>query len=240
MNVKELQQWLNDKGANPKLVCDGIGGPKTRTAFLQIFQNKKATAVTQSEILEFAKQLGDVDAKRLNAVAKVESSGNPFDNDGMVKILWERHYFYKFVKKTIYLPGYTDKFLSLSKSGDYTIDFNKNNINDSWEKLSFAMCIDPDGAFQSISVGKFQVMGIYYKTLGWNSPIDMLYDATLSEAAHYKMLVGYILKVANLKSAFLKISSNKETCRAFAKGYNGSLYTKYDYHTKIANAYNSQ
>lgn len=35
MNVKELQQWLNDHGANPKLVCDGVGGTATRNAFIQ-------------------------------------------------------------------------------------------------------------------------------------------------------------------------------------------------------------
>ena len=237
MNVKQLQEWLNNKGASPKLVCDGIGGPKTRSAFIQVFKNKNATSVTQSDILEYSKILGDASPRRLNAIAKVESSGNPYDNDGMIKILWERHYFYKFVKKTIYLPGHTNKFLSLQDPGDYTIDFNKNNINDSWEKLSYAVCIDPLGALQSISIGKFQVMGIYYKKLGWNSPIDMLYDASRSEAAHYKMLVGYILNVANLKSAFLRIDGNKENCRAFAKGYNGSLYAKYDYHTKIAKAY---
>ena len=54
------------------------------------------------------------------------------------------------------------------------------------------------------------------------------------EYAHYKMLRDYILKVANLQAAFLKISSNPENCRDFARGYNGPAYAKYDYHTKIA------
>ena len=48
------------------------------------------------------------------------------------------------------------------------------------------------------------------------------------------MLRDYIMKVANLQADFLKISSNPENCRDFARGYNGPAYAKYDYHTKIA------
>ncbi len=234
MNVKELQQWLNDHGANPKIVADGIGGPKTRSAFIQVFTNKKAGAVTQDEINVIYKKLGDTSDKRIKAVAKVESSGSAFTSEGLVKILWERHYFYKFVNKTIYFLKYKNEFISNKSYGGYTADINENGINDSWEKLSYAACIDPDGAFQSISIGKFQVMGIYYSYLGYKQPIDMLWAATRSEGSHYDMLAGYILNVANLKSAFLKISTNSETCRAFAKGYNGPKYEKYNYHTKIA------
>ena len=236
MNVKELQKWLNDKGANPKVVEDGIGGPKTRNAFIQVFTNKNADAVSESDITAIAKLLGDTSNKRIKAIAKVESGGSAFTNDGLVKILWERHLFYKYVKKTIYFVGYKNQYISHQAFGGYIVDINENKINDSWEKLSYAVCIDPDGALQSISIGKFQVLGKYYKEMGYTHPIEMLYDASKNEASHYKMLVNYILKVANLKSAFLKCSTNPEDCRAFAKGYNGQLYTKYDYHTKIANA----
>lgn len=236
MNVKELQIWLNDKGANPKLIADGIGGPRTRDAIYQVFKNKSAPAATEMDLMKIAHTLGDNSTKRIKAIAKVESNGSAWQDDGLVKILYERHYFYKFVKKTIYLPGYKDHFLSNPKWGGYTIDFNKNNINDSWEKLAHAMCINPDGALQSISIGKFQVMGIYYKELGYNHPIDMLWDATRSEKAHYNILAGYILRVAYMKSAFLKISTNSETCRDFAKKYNGSNYAANNYHVKIANA----
>ena len=236
MNVKELQSWLNDRGASPKLVADGIGGPKTREAIYQVFRNNKAKAVTQDDINRMAGMLGDTSDKRIKAVARVESAGNSFDNNGLVKILYERHYFYKAVKRIIFFPGRTDHFLSNPSWGGYTTDFNNNAINDSWEKLAYAACIDPDGAFQSVSIGKFQVMGSHYKALGYAHPIDMLYDATTNESSHYYMLVNYILKVANLSNAFLKLSTNSEDCRAFAKGYNGSNYASNKYHTKLADA----
>lgn len=241
MNVKELQKWLNSKivcnhlSLKP-LVEDGIGGPATRTAIYQVFQCKIAKAVTEEELLNFAKQLGDTNTKRIKAVGKVETNGSAWDKDGFSKILYERHYFYKFVKKTIYLPGYKDHFLSNPSWGGYTQDFNKNNINDSWEKLAYAACIDPIGAFSSVSISSFQVMGIYYKELGYSNPIDMLYEVTRDESVHYKLLVGFILNVAKIKSSFLKISTNPETNRAFCKAYNGSAYEANKYHIKLAKA----
>lgn len=237
MNVKQLQEWLNVHGASPKIIADGVGGPKTRSAFIQVFTNKKADVVTDNDINSIAKILGDTSDRRIKAVAKVESGGDAFSKDGLVKILWERHLFYKYVKQTIYFVGYKNQYISHPDFGGYTIDINENSINDSWEKLSYAMCTNPDGAFQSISIGKFQVLGKYYKEMGYDHPIEMLYDASRNEVSHYKMLANYILKVAFLKPSFLKISANAEDCRAFAKGYNGALYAKYDYHNKIAKAY---
>ena len=243
MKVSDLQIWLNDKikqnNLNLKLlVVDGIGGPITRNAIYQVFKCTNAKAVTEAELLEFAKQLGDTNTKRIKAVGKVETNGSAWDKDGMPKILYERHYFYKYVKKIIYLPGYSDHFLANPTWGGYTMDFNKNNINDSFEKLAFAACIDPIGAFSSISISSFQVMGIYYKELGYDNPLDMLYDVSRDEAVHYKLLVGYILKIANIKSAFLKISTNSETNRAFCKAYNGPNYASIapGYHVKLAKA----
>ena len=243
MKVNDLQIWLNDKikqnNLNLKLlVVDGIGGPITRNAIYEVFKCKNAKPVTEAELLDFAKQLGDTDTKRIKAIGKVETSGSAWASDGTPKILYERHYFYKYVNKTIYLPSYTDHFLAAPTWGGYTQDFNKNNINDSWEKLAFAACIDPIGAFSSISISSFQVMGAYYKELGYNSPLDMLYDVSRNETVHYKLLVGFILNVAKIKSAFLKLSTNPETNRAFCKAYNGPSYASIapGYHVKIANA----
>lgn len=76
-------------------------------------------------------------------------------------------------------------------------------------------------------------MGAHYKLLGYSHPIDMLWAATRSELDHYKMLVGYI-KGTGLLRAFHNLSTDPDTCRAFAKGYNGPKYEKYEYHLKLA------
>lgn len=234
MNTTELQHWLNLKGANLKV--DGVGGIKTRQAFIQVFLNPCYKKITEQELLSIAKSLGDNNTKRIKAVATVESGGSGFTKDGQVKILWERHLFYKFTNKTIYFDGYTKHMLSAQTSGDYSLDINENLINDSWEKLAQAVTIDVDGALQSISMGMFQVLGKYYEECGYAHPIEMLYACSRNEYKQYELLMYYILKVANLKNAFLALSNNPETCRSFAKGYNGSNYTKYNYHTKLASA----
>ncbi len=133
MNVADMQIWLNTKSKQNNLniaplVIDGIGGPATRNMIYQVFKCTNAKPVTEAELLDFAKQLGDTNTKRIKAIGKVETSGSAWTSDGTPKILYERHYFYKYVKKTIYLPGYSDHFLSNPKWGGYTQDFNKNSI----------------------------------------------------------------------------------------------------------------
>ena len=58
MSIKELQKWLNAHGASPKLKEDGIGGTLTKSAFIQVFVNKDAKAITKDQLLEIAKSLG--------------------------------------------------------------------------------------------------------------------------------------------------------------------------------------
>lgn len=101
MNVKELQSWLNAHGAIPKLKEDGIGGTLTKCAIIQVFVNKNAKAITEEEIINISKELGETTSKRIKAVSKVESGGSGWFNSGLPKILYERHYFYKLTSNTI-------------------------------------------------------------------------------------------------------------------------------------------
>lgn len=238
MNVKELQQWINRKIKEGNLqikplVEDGKAGLLTRSTFILLFVNKSATAITEAEKLVIAKQLGDTATKRISAVAKVESSGSGWFDNGLPKILYERHYFFKFVKKTI--GWLTFGALADSSSGGYTIDVDKNGVNDNWDKLAAAICINPDGALQSVSIGTFQVMGKWYKDCGYAHPIDMLWDARNSELGHYKMLAGFI-KANNLTKAFLAISTNANDNIRFVEAYNGPAWRKNDYANKLAKA----
>ena len=222
MNIKELQEWLNIN-TNSGLVLDGMAGNNTKQAILKAFTNKNAPAISEPELESIAKDLGDTDTKRIKAVAIVESSGSGWDNQGRVKILFERHLFYKYTTGSKEITNYCN-----SKAGGYN--------EDSWDKFISAMCIDPDAALKSISIGKFQVLGKWYKQCGYNHPIDMLLAAANSEYAHYKIFCNYVLKVASLQKEFLSLQSEPEANIPFAQGYNGYAYAKYQYHIKLAKA----
>ena len=228
-DVAWIQAWLNENcGTN--LEIDGAWGTLSRATFISAMACRAAPAITEHELQTIAEQLGDSDTKRIKAVADVESNGSGWFNSGLPKILWERHKFWK------HTADKSVSWYSNPRAGDYTMDANANGINDSWEKLSYAIGNAPLAALKSISIGKFQVMGEYYIQCGYQHPIEMLYACSRSELAQYELLRDYILNVASLKNAFLQLDTNATSNEAFARGYNGIAYRKNDYHIKLAKA----
>ena len=228
---KEFQQFLKDKGFYFGAI-DGIIGRGSKDAILACFRNKKAPAISESEKFQLARRLGDTDTVRIKAVAKVEANGSGWFNDGLPKILYERHKFWAHNDDTR-APKST--YFNYPSRGNYTIDADKNGVNDSYDKLLKACEYDPRGAFMAVSMGAFQVMGEYYIQMGYKTPWEMLYACANSELAQYKLLVSFI-EMNNGKSKFLALSSKPDACRPFAQMYNGKLYAKNDYHGKLAAA----
>lgn len=228
---KSLQEFLKAKGFY-KGAIDGVVGVNTKNAILECFKNKNAAAITAPELLVFAKQLGDTDIKRIRAVAKVEAAGSGWFKDGRPKILYERHKFWKYNDDSS-APKST--FFNYPEAGNYTEDADKNGLNDSYDKLLKACEYDPKAAFMSVSMGMFQVMGMYYYNMGYETPWEMLYACTHFEREQYRLLVNYVV-MNNMQKSFLALSTNPDTCRPFAKGYNGQNYVKYNYHGKLASA----
>lgn len=225
MKLAEFQQWLVAHGQ--ALAVDGKGGPKTRAAILTAFSNTSASAVTPAEIENFARRLGG-SSKQVRCVATVESAGGGFNDHGQPKALYERHYAWRRLR--INIP-----FLSNPSPGGYTMDVDKDGINDSWEKVADMAMRHPLVAFESASFGKFQIMGAWATKLGYPNAIEFVYALSRSEAAHYEALCRYIERFG-LIAAFRALSTNPESCRAFAAGYNGPGYRKGAYHLKLAAA----
>ena len=176
MLPEDLQKWLNAHGQ--VVTVDGIIGPQSRAAVVAAFSNSCAPAVTEDDIARLAQRLGCT-TKQLKAVARVESGGSAFDNDGRPKILFERHKFHQLTN-----GKHSTTFFSDPKPGGYG--------QDSWLKLTMALGKDVDAAFASASWGRFQVMGMHWRALKYPSPLEMAYTAVISEAGHYEMLARYI------------------------------------------------
>lgn len=220
MNTKilNLQIWLNLHGA--QLVEDGVPGPRTRSATIETFRNRHAPAITIPEKIQFADRLG-CSVRQLETVAAIESGGGGWDNAGLLKCLWERHYLWRRVKVAIPL-------LSNSSPGGYTVDADGDGINDSWEKLADASMRFGFGvAAECASFGKFQVMGAHWKALGYPSVVAMIWGLSRDERAHYEQLCRYI-EVNGLKPALRQGGTTTQSWTPFAVGYNGRGQKGYD------------
>jgi hypothetical protein len=225
MKLKDFQKWLNAHGAS--IAEDGLRGPETRAAILKVFSNLRATRVTDADIARYAARLGGT-VKQVRAVAKVESAGGGFNDQGQPKALYERHYAYKRVAVKIPL-------LSDPVPGGYTIDADKNGLNDSWEKIADMAMRNPLVGFESASFGMFQIMGAWAERLGYANAIEFAYSMVAGEAGHYESLIRYVERMG-LTAAFRKLSTNPADCVAFAKAYNGPGYAKNAYDRKLAAA----
>ena len=215
MNILELQQAIGTK-------VDGLWGKNSRDALLNTFTNAKAAAITHAQEKQFAARLG-VSVKQLQAVARVESSGGGFDKSGKPKILFERHKFHKYTGGKWSVATFSNPV-----GGGYK--------DSSWDKLVGAIVTgDVDAAFMACSWGKFQVLGEWWDEFGYASPYAMARSTVESEAAHYELLCHYI-DYNHLKDEMAALSTNPESCRAFARGYNGPRYRDFSYHTKLAAA----
>lgn len=230
---KELQRFINQQKRSPLLVEDGVIGPISIAGVYQTFVNKQAVGITGAQIDEVAKSLGEKNSTRIRAIAEVESNGSGWSNNGMLKILYERHYFHRLTKGR---AGNT--WFSNAKAGDYTLDADNDGINDSWEKLAAACRVDALAAFQSVSLTQFQIMGAHYEKLGYSRPWEMMLAATDSELVHYQLMAKWINLDSNGRSGLKAMSNDPNSCRAFARFWNGPAYATNNYHAKLAAAVN--
>ena len=223
MTPQELQLWISAHGQ--PLVADGAFGPQSRKALECVFTNTCADATTDADMATFAARIG-CSVKQLRAVSLVESGGSGFDDKGRPKILFERHLFYRFTNgkygNDTSLPSF-----SASKGGGYK--------HSSWDKLGRACAKSVNAAFEAVSWGKFQVLGMWWDELGYPSPLEMAYSTVVSEDAHYEMLIRYI-ELNKLQDEVRALSTDPADNRAFAKAYNGPAYTKFQYDQKLARA----
>lgn len=219
MTTTDLQQWLNAHGQH--VAIDGRCGPQTRTAISATFSSFNAPAVNDNDLTVLASRLGCT-VKQIKAVAKVESGGSAFDKAGRPKMLFERHKFHHLTS-----GRHSPASFSNPKGGGYD--------EDSWDKLTRAACVDADAAFASASWGRFQVLGMHWKALGYVSPLGMAYSTVESEGGHYDMLARYI-EHFGLKKAIAQLSTDPRSNELFARLYNGPQFKRFSYDTKLAAA----
>ncbi|MEO0030807.1 MAG: hypothetical protein RIS94_565 [Pseudomonadota bacterium] len=215
MDIAGLQKAVGTK-------ADGIWGEASRRTLIAAFTNPAPAGLPVAEAAAIANHLG-VTPRQLAAVASVESAGGGFDKAGRPRILFERHKFHRFTG-----GRHSPAPFSNAQAGGYS--------DSSWDKLLAAIATgEVDAAFMACSWGKFQVLGEFWRQLGFDSPFALARSTVAGEAGHYDLLCRFIA-MSHLQDEMRALSANPESCRAFARGYNGAGYARFDYHHKLAAA----
>lgn len=196
--------------------------PEPDLSFLFGQCHNPARGLSDDDYAAAAKEL-DVEVAMIKAVAHVESPRGPFDPMGRPEILFERHYFHRFTSGKY---DQTNSDISMASSGGY------GKFSAQYGKLERAYALDRDAALRSASWGRFQIMGNNYKAAGFTSAATFALAMTRSEAEHLKAFINFVKADPGMLDAL-----RRKDWAGFAKRYNGPSYAKYEYDTKIAEAY---
>lgn len=221
---KAVRAFQTAKG----LMVDGVVGDKVRLALKGAAPQK--WQLTDKDIAKAAKVLG-VDIPSIRAVSEVESSGGGFHPSGEIKILFERHIMSKYLERNglkllAQIARKERPDLVNSKRGGYRGGLLEN------QRLAKACELNPEVAYQSISMGRYQIMGFHFKSLGFKSAIEMYKSLSKNEGAQLQAFCAFIKKNRRMHTAL----KNKDWAK-FAKAYNGPKYAENKYDVKLAEAY---
>lgn len=160
----------------------------------------------------------------LAAVAEVESGRlGGFAADGRPIILYERHLF---SRKTNSQFDASNPRVSNRSAGGYP-----PTQAERWAQLTEAYGLAPDAALESVSYGRFQVLGQNYRNGGYANVHDFVWDMAKSEQGQLKSFVDFI------RANGLIDELQSLNWAGFARRYNGPSYEQYQYDTKMAAAY---
>jgi len=187
-----------------------------------------ATKMTVEDIHAVADTAG-IDRAALRAVLSVETGGSGFDKSGRPKALFERHYFYKFIKDDpVLLDQASAAGLAYPKWGERPYPKGSDAV---YAEIEAAYEMRPSAALMATSWGLGQIMGSNWEMTGADSVDEMVRQAMESETNQLHHMIGFI------KSAGLLDKLKTKDWAGFAKGYNGPAYAKNAYDTKLAGAY---
>lgn len=210
------------------LVVDGIAGPKTQAALSGV---TPAHFLKASDLVQAAQTLG-VELAAVRAVNEVESRGHGMlPETGKPVILFERHVFWKQLQAHGIDPApAAAKWPSIVSEtpGGYRGGAAE------YARLATACMIDRPAALESCSWGLFQIMGYWWKAMGYDSVEQFVECMGAGEAEQLVAFVNF-LSLDEHKGMLAALKARKWS--TFARLYNGKNYAANLYDTKLARAY---
>lgn len=165
----------------------------------------------------------------IRAVIEVESRGSGFIADGRPAILFERHIFYRRLKRHQIDPArFTKGYGSVlsPQPGGYTSGTGE------YKRLAIAEQIHKAAAHESASWGAFQIMGYHWEALAYDSIDDFVTRMYLHEVEHLDAFVRFVSADRSIRLAL----ASKQWAR-FARAYNGQNHMRFWYAHRLAAAY---
>lgn len=189
-----------------------------------------------------AERLG-VHVSSVRAVDAVESAGSGFlARTKRPKILFEGHYFYKFLKrKNLHTTAAREIPTIAYRKWTKRHYFGREK---EYQRLAAAteFChrhgVSDGLALVSASWGRFQVMGANYRVCGYRTVEEFVEDMFEDEANHLNAFIEY-LENTDLVDDLQRADAdhrNVDAWRGLARGYNGKGYVRNRYHIKMRNA----
>lgn len=223
MDVKELQAALNSTGL-VALAVDGIFGPRTRQAVLDVLEDGPDTPLTGRDFARGAELLRCSPAA-IRAVWEVEAAGAGFQA-GLPKLLPEPHRFSRLTRGR-FDRSHPDISYPVWGARPYP-----RSQADRYDVLLRMVALDVDAGFMACSWGAPQILGEHWQVLGYASPWDMARAFSRDEEHQLQAFCQFIRANARLLSAI-----RSKDWASFARWYNGPAYRQNRYDEKLAAAY---
>ena len=224
-------QFQTSRGLSP----DGIAGQAVITA-LQL--NLTPTMLTEQDYVNAAAEL-NVEVATIKAFADTETARSSFLPDTRPDILFERHQFYERLGQQISsddLNSITQSYPDICNTtwGGYLGGAAEYNRLQTAINLSNQYTNSAATAYECASYGKFQIMGFYWKNLGYMDVFSFVRAAMASEQDHLEMFVRFI----RANPSLLEAMRNKDW-DTMAREYNGPGQVDV-YAGRLENNYNNE
>lgn len=181
----------------------------------------KKSTLTEQDFIDAAATLG-CSVAVIKAVCAVEAPRGGFLASGEPTILFERH---QFSKRTDRKFDISHPHISNPKPGGYKGGQAEH------DRLAEAAALDRDAALESVSWGKFQIMGFNYAPAGFESLQAFINAMFQGERQQLDAFVAFI------RHEGLAVFLREQRWADFAKRYNGANYAINSYDTKLEAAH---
>lgn len=171
----------------------------------------RAEAITAEDVERLALDFGCHPAD-LEAISHVETRGFGWFPDGRMKILFEKHWFHKLLPASLRATA-TRKRIARKKwvspkKGGYR---DQNNADQRYEILEKAIELDETAALQSISMGRYQIMGFNWEICGFSSVEDMWGQFLDSEKNQLRAFANFLRRKGLVPAIRARKFRNVET-----------------------------